>query len=74
LQKVPKDRFASDEDENIPGISSVGGPILDASGRVCAPISVSYSRHFAPLLRIRDMAELVKQAAANISASLGRVA
>jgi hypothetical protein len=30
LQKVRKDRCASVEDENIPGISSVGGPILDA--------------------------------------------
>jgi hypothetical protein len=57
LQKVRKDRFASVEDENISGISSVGGPILDASGKVCAAISVSYSRHFAPLLRIRDVAE-----------------
>jgi IclR family acetate operon transcriptional repressor len=73
LQKVRKDGFARVEDENILGISSVGAPILDASGKVCAAISVSYSRHFTPELRIRDVAELVKRAASNISASLGRV-
>ena len=73
LGKIRKDRFAIVADENILGISSVGAPILDASAAVCAAISVSYSRHFTPSLRIRNVAELVKQAAANISASLGHV-
>lgn len=71
LEDVRRNGYASVEDENILGISSVGAPVRDAAGRTCAAISVSYSRHFTPELDETSVASLVLAAARAISQGVG---
>jgi IclR family transcriptional regulator, acetate operon repressor len=71
LDDVRTKGYASVEDENILGISSVGAPVRDAAGRICAAISVSYSRHFTPELGEASVAQLVLAAARAISHGVG---
>lgn len=71
LGDVRERGYASVEDENILGISSVGAPVTDAAGRVCAAISVSWSRHFTPELSEESVAILVSAAARAISYGIG---
>ncbi len=71
LGEVRQRGYGAVEDENILGISSVGAPVTDAGGRVCAAISVSWSRHFTPELDEAGVAKLVSAAARAISYGIG---
>lgn len=71
LAKVRAEGFALSLDENIVGITSVGAPIHNSGGEICAAISVAFSPHFSPELQVRDVIARVRQAADTISGNLG---
>ncbi len=71
LGRVRAEGLAVIENENITGITSVGAPIRDSRGDVCAALSVSFSPHFTPEIQVSDVAAMVKEAAAKISENLG---
>lgn len=71
LDSVRAKGVATVENENIMGITSAGAPIHDASGRICAAVSASFSPHFNPQLDIHQVITEVKAAADHISAKLG---
>jgi DNA-binding IclR family transcriptional regulator len=70
LALIRKRGYAVDNEENEPGVSCVGAPILDASGRPVAAISVS-----GPAYRILEQRQNLSQeivaACRSISRSLG---
>lgn len=72
LQSVAGEGVALDLEECVPGLSCVAAPVLDASGRTIAALSVSAPSFRVPEETLRQkLAPLVIQAAGQLSARLG---
>ncbi|UNX54847.1 IclR family transcriptional regulator [Georgenia sp. TF02-10] len=62
---------AYDLEENEPGIRCVAGPVRDGSGAIVAAVSVSATRPYMPMERVRALVPVVQRAAAQVSGALG---
>lgn len=71
LGRVQRRGYALDNEEVEPGACCVAAPIFDSSGLIAASISVSGPVTRMNRNRVAEIAEHVKQAAAEISAQLG---
>jgi DNA-binding IclR family transcriptional regulator len=71
LAKVRRQGFALVNEENIPGVLSVGAPILDRSGAVVAALSVAFPKYLDSATTLGSVTPLVTQAALRISRLLG---
>jgi DNA-binding IclR family transcriptional regulator len=63
--------YALDLEENEDRIRCVAAPIRDAAGKIKAAISVSSAAQYMDDRRMRELAELVRHTACQISADLG---
>lgn len=71
LRKIRREGLSVADNENIPGVLSLGAPVVDAQGRVVASVSVAYLPSAAPgESRARVTAE-VRDVARRISAAIG---
>jgi DNA-binding IclR family transcriptional regulator len=70
LAKVRELDYAIDDGEDGIGLRCVGAPVFDGSRRVIAAISAAGTTEQIPIDRIRTLAVVVKQAAAEISSHL----
>ena len=71
LPKVRRQGFATVNEENIPGVLSVGAPIRDRNGQVVAALSVAFPKYLDSGLTLAGVEPLVTQAAQRVSRSLG---
>lgn len=71
LAKVRRQGFATVNEENIPGVLSVGAPIRDRSGAVVAALSVAFPKYLDSGLTLASVEPLVTGAALNVSRMLG---
>jgi len=71
LAKVRRQGFALVNEENIPGVLSVGAPIRDRSGAVVAALSVAFPKYLDSGLTLASVEPLVSAAALRISRLLG---
>jgi DNA-binding IclR family transcriptional regulator len=71
LPKVRRQGFALVNEENIPGVLSVGAPIRDRSGAVVAALSVAFPKYLDSGLTLATVEPLVTAAALRISRLLG---
>lgn len=62
---------AFDLEENEPGICCVAAPVRDATGAICAAVSVTATRPYMSGARMRDLVPLVRGTADDIGAELG---
>lgn len=61
-----------DLEENEPGILCVAAPVRDTSGSIVAAVSVAATRPYMPPERLEALVTVVHDAAARVSAGLGR--
>lgn len=73
LARVRQLGFAFDDEEDEIGLRCVGAPIFDATQKTVAAVSVAGTTHQIPVERVSALASIVKQAAEETSARLGRV-
>jgi IclR family acetate operon transcriptional repressor len=73
LEKVRKQGFAVDDEENSEGVRCVASPIFDASGRVVAAFGTSSVTLYIDNEKLPKIAKLVKESSAKISRMLGFV-
>jgi len=71
LAKVRRQGFATVNEENIPGVLSVGAPIRDRAGGVVAALSVAFPKYLDAGLTLQSVEPLVTGAAQRISRMLG---
>jgi len=71
LAKVRRQGFAIVNEENIPGVLSVGAPIRDRTGSVVAALSVAFPKYLDAGLTLPSVEPLVTDAAQRISRLLG---
>ncbi len=71
LAKVRRQGFGIVNEENIPGVLSVGAPIRDRSGAVVAALSVAFPKYLNSGLTLQTVEPLVTGAARRISRLLG---
>ena len=71
LARVRRQGFALVNEENIPGVLSVGAPIRDRSGAVVAALSVAFPKYLDSGLTLASVEPLVTAAALRISRLLG---
>jgi DNA-binding IclR family transcriptional regulator len=71
LAKVRRQGFATVNEENIPGVLSVGAPIRDRAGSVVAALSVAFPKYLDSGLSLQSAEPLVTGAAQRISRMLG---
>jgi DNA-binding IclR family transcriptional regulator len=71
LAKVRRQGFATVNEENIPGVLSVGAPIRDRAGSVVAALSVAFPKYLDSGLTLQSVEPLVTGAAQRISRMLG---
>jgi DNA-binding IclR family transcriptional regulator len=71
LVKVRRQGFAIVNEENIPGVLSVGAPIRDRTGSVVAALSVAFPKYLDAGLTLQSAEPLVTGAAQRISRLLG---
>jgi Transcriptional regulator len=71
LQRVRKNGYACDLEENELHIRCIAAPIWDHTGRVNASLSVTGPVVRMPMTRLRQLAPLVQQAGLKISRELG---
>ncbi len=71
LPKVRRQGYATVNEENIPGVLSVGAPIRDRSGHVVAALSVAFPKYLDSGQTLASVEPLVTGAALRISRSLG---
>jgi DNA-binding IclR family transcriptional regulator len=71
LAKVRRQDFALVNEENIPGVLSVGAPIRDRAGTVVAALSVAFPKYLDEGLTLASAEPLVSNAARRISRLLG---
>jgi DNA-binding IclR family transcriptional regulator len=71
LAKVRRLGFATVNEENIPGVLSVGAPIRDRAGGVVAALSVAFPKYLDAGLTLHSVEPLVTGAAQRISRMLG---
>lgn len=62
---------AYDLEENEPGVRCIAAPVRDATGAICAALSVAATRPYMPSQRMRSLVPVVRQAAESISSELG---
>ena len=71
LPKVRRQGFALVNEENIPGVLSVGAPIRDRAGAVVAALSVAFPKYLDSGLTLSSAEPLVTAAALRVSRLLG---
>jgi DNA-binding IclR family transcriptional regulator len=71
LAKVRRLGFATVNEENIPGVLSVGAPIRDRTGEVVAALSVAFPKYLDAGLTLHSVEPLVTGAARRVSRTLG---
>jgi DNA-binding IclR family transcriptional regulator len=71
LPKVRRQGFALVNEENIPGVLSVGAPIRDRAGGVVAALSVAFPKYLDSGLTLASVEPLVTAAALRVSRLLG---
>jgi DNA-binding IclR family transcriptional regulator len=71
LPRVRRQGYATVNEENIPGVLSVGAPIRDRSGGVVAALSVAFPKYLDAGLTLASVEPLVTGAALNVSRMLG---
>jgi DNA-binding IclR family transcriptional regulator len=71
LAKVRRQGFALVNEENIPGVLSVGAPIRDRTGAVVAALSVAFPKYLDSGTTLATVTPLVTSAAERISRLLG---
>jgi DNA-binding IclR family transcriptional regulator len=71
LAKVRRQGFALVNEENIPGVLSVGAPIRDRSGAVVAALSVAFPKYLDAATTLATVTPLVTAAALRVSRLLG---
>ncbi len=71
LAKVRRQGFAVVNEENIPGVLSVGAPIRDRGGNVVAALSVAFPKYLDSGLTLASVEPLVCAAALRVSRTLG---
>ena len=71
LRDYAANGYAFDLEDNEPSIRCVAAPVRDASSGIVAAISVSSTVPYMSLERMNEMVDVVKDAAARISAELG---
>ncbi|HEY6980551.1 IclR family transcriptional regulator [Reyranella sp.] len=71
LPKVRRQGFALVNEENIPGVLSVGAPIRDRTGAVVAALSVAFPKYLDSGLTLASVEPLVTASALRISRLLG---
>ena len=71
LPRVRRQGYATVNEENIPGVLSVGAPIRDRSGGVVAALSVAFPKYLDSGLTLASVEPLVTGAALNVSRMLG---
>jgi DNA-binding IclR family transcriptional regulator len=71
LAEVRRRGWALSDEENIAGVLAVGAPVRDRSGRVIAAVSGACPRYLTPDDRVAAIADVIVDAAARVSRSLG---
>jgi len=71
LPRVRRQGFATVNEENIPGVLSVGAPIRDRAGVVVAALSVAFPKYLDSGLTLASVEPLVAGAALRVSRTLG---
>ena len=71
LPRVRRQGYATVNEENSPGVLSVGAPIRDRSGGVVAALSVAFPKYLDSGLTLASVEPLVTGAALNVSRMLG---
>lgn len=71
LEQIRKKEVAIVRGENIPGVTSIGVPIRDFSGKVVASVSTAYSDNFFSAADQKDVISLTINVGKRISESLG---
>ncbi len=71
FQKIVRQGFALDKEESLPGVTCVGAPIRDRSGKVVAAVSLSGSRGRMEQKRMEEIVEGVCGTAMKISSAMG---
>jgi DNA-binding IclR family transcriptional regulator len=71
LAKVRRQGFATVNEENIPGVLSVGAPIRNRGGNVVAALSVAFPKYLDSGLTLASVEPLVCGAALRVSRMLG---
>ncbi|MFO1080045.1 MAG: IclR family transcriptional regulator [Reyranellaceae bacterium] len=71
LAKVRRQGYALVNEENIPGVLSVGAPIRDRSGAVVAALSVAFPKYLDAATTLATVTPLVTAAALRVSRLLG---
>jgi len=71
LARVRRQGFATVNEENIPGVLSVGAPIRDRAGVVVAALSVAFPKYLDSGLTLGSVEPLVTGAAVRVSRMLG---
>jgi DNA-binding IclR family transcriptional regulator len=72
LAQIRERGFAVDDREHQPNVRCIAAPIRGVDGRVFAAVSVSSTANRIPQERYATLADLVREAAANIESSLKR--
>ncbi|MCX7855624.1 MAG: IclR family transcriptional regulator [Anaerolineae bacterium] len=71
IERVARQGYALDLEENEPGIRCVAAPIRDGAGRGVAAVSISSAVVYLTEERIRELIPLVQETARRISRELG---
>jgi len=71
IEETRKQGCAMDEEEYVPGVRCVAAPVLNAFGKTIAAVGITASTSTFTKARIRTMSARIKQAAADISTSMG---
>jgi DNA-binding IclR family transcriptional regulator len=71
LQKVRRNGYACDLEENEPHIRCIAAPVWDHSGVVNASLSITGPSVRMSMTRLRELAPLIQEAGAKISSELG---
>jgi DNA-binding IclR family transcriptional regulator len=71
LAQVRRDGYAVDNEEATEGARCVAAPVRDHKDRVVAAVSVASSTARLPVERVPEVAQLITQAADDISSALG---
>ncbi|WP_421988861.1 IclR family transcriptional regulator domain-containing protein [Roseococcus sp.] len=71
LEDIRREGVSVADNENIPGVLSLGAPVRDAQGRIVASVSVAYLPSAAPGESRAKVSQDVREAARKISAAIG---
>lgn len=71
LEKVYRQGYALDDEEELSGVICVGAPILNYTGYPCGAIWISGPKDRLPQEVLRSSVQTIKEIAAQISAELG---